>query len=239
MDQRKDIRWMAGLIDGDGYIGISKAGYCSIEITMALEDNPALMRLKNKYGGSVIRRAGVRAVRYRMTKKEGVIAILKDINGEVRNSVRIPQMKRACEVLGITYKPALGLEWGNGWAMGMFDSDGCITGELDARSPSVWITITSKSQENLKEFPPLYGGTITHSKSGYGHYVWRIASEADLRKFLEYEKENASHSHKKQRLTMLENYYRYKRQQAHNAPEGSVLYKAWNDFKVKWQKRED
>jgi len=52
-------QWLAGLIDGDGCLLVSKAGYASCEITMGIEDEHALMQIKQKLGGSVKSRAGV------------------------------------------------------------------------------------------------------------------------------------------------------------------------------------
>ena len=43
--------WLAGLICGDGSLLVSKAGYPSCEITMGLEDEHALLQIKQKLGG--------------------------------------------------------------------------------------------------------------------------------------------------------------------------------------------
>jgi hypothetical protein len=51
-------QWLAGLIDGDGCLLVSKAGYASCEITMGIEDEHALMQIKQKLGGSVKSRSG-------------------------------------------------------------------------------------------------------------------------------------------------------------------------------------
>src|SRR5271155_381597 len=57
-------QWLAGLIDGDGSLLINKSGYTSCEITMSLEDTHALLIIKNKLGGSIKLRSGVKAIRY-------------------------------------------------------------------------------------------------------------------------------------------------------------------------------
>ena len=44
--------WLAGLIDGDGCLLVSKGGYPSCEITMGIEDEHALLQVKQKLGGS-------------------------------------------------------------------------------------------------------------------------------------------------------------------------------------------
>ena len=73
---------------------------------MGLADEGALMNIKNELGGSVKRRSGVRALRYRLHNLKGIIALLNRINGEIRNSVRVVQMKTMCEKYGIEFIPA-------------------------------------------------------------------------------------------------------------------------------------
>ena len=56
-------QWLAGLIDGDGSLQVSKAGYTSCEITVALADERLLRIIQNKLGGFIKLRAGVQAIR--------------------------------------------------------------------------------------------------------------------------------------------------------------------------------
>ena len=42
--------WLAGLIDGDGCLQVSKQGDTTLEITMGLEDLPCLRFIQNKLG---------------------------------------------------------------------------------------------------------------------------------------------------------------------------------------------
>jgi hypothetical protein len=58
-------QWLAGFIDGDGCFLVSKRGYTSLEITTSSKDEEMLNKIKNKYGGSVKARAGMKALRYR------------------------------------------------------------------------------------------------------------------------------------------------------------------------------
>ena len=46
--EAKFNQWLGGVIDGDGYLGVSKAGYSSLEVTMSLEDESALLKIKDK-----------------------------------------------------------------------------------------------------------------------------------------------------------------------------------------------
>jgi len=56
---------LAGFIDGDGCFLVSKRGYPSLEITTSSKDEEILIKIKNKFGGSIKSRAGVKALRYR------------------------------------------------------------------------------------------------------------------------------------------------------------------------------
>jgi len=56
-------QWLAGLIDGDGSLQVSKKGFTSCEITVALHDEHMLRVIQNKLGGSIKPRSGVRAIR--------------------------------------------------------------------------------------------------------------------------------------------------------------------------------
>lgn len=60
--------WLAGLIDGDGSIGVTNKGKTPyLEITLAEKDVKVLYYIKNNLGfGSVTKRTGVRAYRYRV-----------------------------------------------------------------------------------------------------------------------------------------------------------------------------
>jgi len=60
---RRFNQWLAGLIDGDGCLLVSKAGYSSCEITVALADERMLRIIQNKLGGAIKARSGVKAIR--------------------------------------------------------------------------------------------------------------------------------------------------------------------------------
>ena len=81
-------QWLAGLIDGDGSLLISKKGYPSCEITVHLTDEKMLRVIQKQLGGSIKPRTGVQAVRWRLHNREGVLNLINRINGEIRNSSR-------------------------------------------------------------------------------------------------------------------------------------------------------
>jgi hypothetical protein len=68
---------------------------------MDLRDERALQAVKNVYGGSIKLRSGVMALRYRLHNKEGLLNIINDVKGYIRNSDRLIQLKYICVKYGI------------------------------------------------------------------------------------------------------------------------------------------
>jgi hypothetical protein len=108
------FEWLGGLIDGDGCFLLSKKGYASLEITMDIRDQHCLYQIKQKFGGSVKLRSGVKAVRYRLHHKKGLLDLIKAVNGNIRNPVRILQLERLLNLYNIKYKSPKVLTYYNG-----------------------------------------------------------------------------------------------------------------------------
>jgi hypothetical protein len=89
--------WLAGLIDGDGSFLLTKKGYASLEITMDIRDEHALQIVKNVYGGSIKLRSNANALRYRLHHKSGLLNLINNVNGLIRNSNRLVQLNKICE----------------------------------------------------------------------------------------------------------------------------------------------
>lgn len=51
--------WLAGVIDCEGSIKLSKEGYASIEVVIETRDKACLYKIKNAFGGSIKLRSGV------------------------------------------------------------------------------------------------------------------------------------------------------------------------------------
>ncbi len=119
-------QWLAGLIDGDGYFLLSKNGYNSCEITMDARDKKVLYLIQHIYGGSVKQISNALAFKYKLRNKLGLIALINDINGYVRNPTRLLQMNKLCVKFNIQLKYAGPLSFNNGWFSGFIDSDGSI-----------------------------------------------------------------------------------------------------------------
>lgn len=235
--RKKWNQWLAGLIDGDGSFHITKKGYASLEITMDIRDEHALYQIKNIYGGSVKLVTGNRALRYCLRHKEGYLALVKDVNGEIRNPVRLMQLNKLCLKYNIALIYPEKFTSENGWLSGFFDADGTIT--LDKCNGQLAIALTQKTSEVLQPLIDIYAGSICIDKTN-NRFKWYTSNEESILNLLEYFKKFPSRSLKKNRLHLIPRCYELKNIGAHKAlPESDpLLSKSWRYFGEKWDKYE-
>lgn len=230
-------QWLAGLIDGDGSLLVSKAGYSSCEITMGIKDEIALSQIKQKLGGSIKLRSGVKAIRYRLHHKQGMINLIERINGHIRHSARLIQLKKVCSLLNINFiEPSL-ISIDNGWFTGFFDADGTINYSIKNGYPQLTISVSNKLDINIQCFKQIFGGNIYYDNSGSGYFKWSIQSKAEIENFVDYLKKFPSRSHKRQRIFLVPQFFDLKNIKAYSAPVGSIYNKIWIKFEDKWNKR--
>lgn len=226
--------WLAGLIDGDGCLLVSKEGYSSIEITIELSDEHALQIIKNKLGGSIKLRSGSRSLRYRLHHKAGILRLIHAINGEIRFCNRIPQLIKVCDHFAVDYVNPQPLHKKNSWFSGVFDADGTVTFSFKGDHPQLCISVTNKYKENVLHFQTFFGGNVYYDKAQNGYYKWMIFSKNDVINFLDYIKKNPVFSHKKNRLHLVPRFYELKALRAYMCSAHSQTYKAWTYFMDKW-----
>src|SRR5438270_13600570 len=92
---------MAGLIDGDGQFHTTKKGFSSLKIVMDIKDKYPLYEIKHKYGGYIKPISGSNALKYKLQNPKGLINLIKDVNGLIRNPTRMLQLNRICEKYNI------------------------------------------------------------------------------------------------------------------------------------------
>src|SRR3569833_3209072 len=87
---RKSIRnkihfsyWLAGLNDGDGWLGVSKKGYTCCEITVGIRELSILSRVKEHLGGSITLSKNTAAYRWRLHNQVGMERLVVHINGKL------------------------------------------------------------------------------------------------------------------------------------------------------------
>ena len=236
-DSLKWNQWLAGLIDGDGSFLLSKKGYASLEITMDIRDEHALQIIKNRYGGSIKLRSNAKALRYRLHHKSGLLALIFDVNGLIRNSNRLVQLNKLCEKYELTLIYPEKLEFDNGWLSGFFDADGTIT--INKSTNQLSISASQKTAEILQPLIDLYGGNVYIDKGNSLSFKWYISKREDILKLIEYFKNHPCRSAKIQRLHLVPRFYELKDLKAHKALEGSNLEKSWQIFYKKWLNYED
>jgi hypothetical protein len=229
--------WLAGLIDGDGCLLVSKTGYTGCEITMGLQDEHALAIIKQKLGGSIKLRSGVKALRYRLHNKKGMIELINRVNGNIRHTSRIKQLESICLTLGIKIKYPKTITIENGWFSGFFDADGTITYSMKNSYPQLTISVTNKLQVDVINFKHIFGGNVFFDKSQNGYYKWSIQARTDIDFFKAYLLKYPSLSNKKQRLFLTNKYYELTDLKAYSALPNSPLNKAWLIFSNKWNNR--
>jgi len=230
-------QWLAGLIDGDGSFSLTKKAYASLEITMDIRDEHALHIIKNVYGGSIKLVSGKNALRYCLRHKQGFLALVHDVNGEIRSSYRLMQLNKICLKYKINLFYPEKLIYENGWLSGFFDADGSIT--LNKANAQLAITLTQKTREILQPLISIYGGFIYIDRTS-NNFKWYISNKENILELIEYLKKFPSRSLKKNRLHLIPKYYELKEIGAHEASEDNspLLAKSWKLFKDKWDKYE-
>lgn len=243
-------QWLAGIIDADGCLLISASGYSSCEITMDLKDEHALQQIKAVLGGSIKLRSGSKSIRYRLHNKKGMQELLSRINGEIRNSVRLVQLRKLCDHFSINFKKPSVLQYNHGWFAGFFDADGSIFISLKDSYPQLTISVSNKKKEDIYCFKEIFSGNIYYDKASLGTYKWSIQSKIDNLNFINYVKTHSCRSSKQQRLLLVPLYYELKElkwgnDRAELCPSYKINQKininqnkAWFKFMKKWNSRE-
>ena len=226
--------WLAGIIDGDGCLLLSKKGYSSLEITMGLEDLYCLKYIQDKLGGSIKMRSGAKAYRYRLHNKEGMIKLIQCINGNIRHSSRLIQLHKICNHLNIPVVMPNSISENpfNGWFSGFFDSDGTIGLYMKNKYPQLSIRVCNKELQDVKWYQDAYGGNIYFDKSQNGYYIWSIQSRTDIIRITPFL--NNCKSHKSKRFFLIQDYFALYDLGAYKSD--SIHHKAWLSFMNKWNR---
>ena len=234
---KKWEEWLAGLIDGDGSFLLSKKGYASLEITMDIRDEHALQIVKNIYGGSIKLRSGANALRYRLHHKSGLLKLINDVNGHIRNSNRLLQLNKICHKYEISLIYPQKLTFDSAWLSGFFDADGTVT--INSTNTQLSIALSQKTSEILQPLLEIYGGNLYIDRGSSQSFKWYITKREEILNLIDYFKKYPSRSAKKNRLHLIPKYYELKDLKAHKALPGTFLEKSWKYFNNKWLKYED
>ena len=257
-EEKKWNQWLAGVIDGDGYLAVQKNNVAVCEITMPLGDEFLLSQIKQKLGGQIRPRSGAKAIRYRLAHKTGIIELIHRINGSIRNTIRVPQLQKLCKKFDIPFEASPILTIQNGYMAGFFDADGTIYIGVTKISPinatqggvlgkinrlylsganhQLRISISNKYKSNLTFFVTAFGFGNIYKKiqKNKSWYSWEVTNPMDILLFCEYLKKYPARSEKRKRFFLIERYFELKQMKAHLAPSGNERNKAWLKFCKKW-----
>jgi hypothetical protein len=198
---------------------------------MDTRDEHALQIIKNVYGGSIKLRSGANALRYRVHHKSGLLNLINNVNGHIRNSNRLLQLNKISDKyeLSIIYPEKLIYE--NAWLSGFFDADGTIT--INISNTQLSISVSQKTKELLQPLVEIYGGNIYIDRGTSQSFKWYVTKREDILKLIEYFKSHPSRSAKKNRLHLIPRYYELKDLKAHKAATGTLLSQQWESFYIK------
>ena len=224
--------WLAGLIDGDGYFLLSKNGYNSCEITMDTRDKKVLYLIQHKYGGSVKQVSNALAFKYKLRNRAGLIALINDVNGLIRNPIRLLQMNKLCVKFNIQLKYSNNLTFNNGWLSGFIDSDGSIY--YNEASGQVFIGISQKNKYLLEPLIHIYGGRVDIHSPKIEAFKYVIYRKAELFNLIEnYFNKYPLRTEKMKRVNLIKEFYLVR---LSNKNEDIVKFNEWVKFKDRWEK---
>lgn len=228
-------QWLAGLLDGDGYFILTKKGYSSCEITMDARDKKALYEIKQKYGGSIKSISNANALRYKLRHKKGLISLINDINGLLRNPTRLLQVNKLCVKYDIELKYPKPLTFNDAWLSGFMDSDGSVY--YNEASGQVFISISQKNRHLLESLIALYGGRIDILSPKIEAFKYVVYRKAELFNLIDnYFSKYPLKTEKMKRIKLIKEFYIFR---VDRYSQDITKYNKWIIFKHKWEKYKD
>jgi hypothetical protein len=225
-------QWLAGLIDGDGYFLLSKNGYNSCEITMDARDKKVLYMIQHRYKGSIKQVSNAYAFKYKLRNKAGLIELINDVNGLIRNPTRLLQMNKLCVKFNIKLKYANNLIFNDGWLSGFIDSDGSVY--YNEASGQVFISITQKNKFLLEPLIRLYGGRVDISSSKKEAFKYVVFRKGELFNLIDnYFSKYPLRTEKMKRVNLIKQFYLLRLSKKN---DDVVKLNEWVKFKDKWEK---
>jgi uncharacterized phage-like protein YoqJ len=178
--------WLAGLIDGDGTLSVSKKGYTSCEITLHESEVQTLYYIKSKLSGSVTKRNS-KTYRWRLHSKLGMLQLIHLINGKLKHPNKHKQLSKVCYsgYLGLIV-PRLNnnISRHNSWFSGFFDAEGSIN--CNSTNYQLSISIRQKNKTILNNIAKtLEIGYVNEDKKWEG-YKYYATSISDLQLIVSY-----------------------------------------------------
>jgi hypothetical protein len=228
-------QWLSGLIDGDGYFYLTKDGKVFLTITMDKRDTDCLLFIQSKLGGKIYNVANQKAIRYRLFRKDDIFKLICAINGNIRNPIRINQLKPIYLKYNISMLQPKILTYNDGWLAGFFDSDGSIS--INFANYSISFSITQKYKDFIEVLPQIYGGKVRIHDKKQNTFRWVVSKKDEVSNLQQLYFSNYELKSKKMvRVNLISQFYNLKSQKAHLQDTNSILGKEWENLKNKWNK---
>ena len=223
--------WLAGFIDGRGQFFKYKKGTDGLKIVTNKKDKSSLYLIQHKYGGSVKEISGSKALKYKLVNPIGLGNLIQDINGLIRNPIRMIQLNRLYEKKGIELKEPQPLSYYNGWFSGFLDGDGSIY--IDEESWQLIISVTQKNRFLLEPLQMLYGGKIITTPDAFKLSIYK--KEGVLELVDVYLNRYRLKSHKALNVGMIKKFYQLgSHSNLWNNRAGG--FEEWIKFKSTWDR---
>ncbi len=227
------FEWLAGVIDGVGAFNLTKKGIARLTIIMNIRDKKALFDIRHQFGGSIHIIANGYALKYQISHKKGIIALLGAVNGLIRNPSKLLQMNKLCVKYNIVPVYPKPLTYYNGWLSGFIDCEGLVN--INEVSGQIFISINQKNKYLLDPLVYLYGGIIKMSPKteAFEYIIYKKNELFNLidNFFIKY----PLRTKKLNRINLIKEYY-LKKINLNN--KDVIKLNEWIKFKEKWDKFE-
>ena len=183
-------------------------------------------------GGTIKSISNANGVRYKLRHKKGLILLINDVNGFIRNPTRLLQINKLCEKFNIELKYANNIIFNDGWLSGFIDSDGSVY--FNEASGQIFIGISQKNKYLLEPLIHIYGGRVDISSPKIEAFKYVIYRNAELFNLIDnYFSDYPLRTEKMKRVNLIKQFY-LARLPKHN--EDVFKLNEWVKFKDKWEK---
>lgn len=169
--------------------------------------------------------------------------LINAINGNIRNTKRLVELEKVCEILNIKVIKPIRLTKENSWFAGFLDGNGKVVICNKDKRPQFVVSVTNKYLVDVEYYQDIFGGSIFFEKSQNGYYKWAISSKKEILYLIEYIKKNPLRTTKLKKLMMYNKFSELKdlnfdKSELDFPLEGGghndVEKKIWNNFLDKW-----
>lgn len=159
--------WLAGLIDGDGYLGVSKKNYVCCEITVGEKELNLLNLVKKNLGGSITKRLNAKAYRWRLHNKKSIEILINHINGKLLLPKKKIQLLKVCQALNLKAQTNNNFVKQSYWLTGFYEAEGYFN--INISTFQCNITLSQKTPELLEKIKQELGGRVYYDISWKGY----------------------------------------------------------------------